>query len=133
MMCEPRNYESQHGENTQGGAQAGGLGKPTHERWAHEEATITRGGHCRYPVSGTLARAAACRSENEWRYRCHAKTDQSESDHGEANMLYPQSQRECECSHDVGITQQPHGTPLNHQPIAGKAHARHRQRKCGVP
>jgi len=93
MMCKPRDYESQHGENTQGGTQARGLGKPTHERWADEEATIARGGHCRDSMSGTQPRAAACRSENQWRYSGHAETDQSESDHGEANVLYPQGQR----------------------------------------
>jgi hypothetical protein len=126
-MCKRRDRESEYGKDTQGHTQAARLGKPAHERRAHQEAAIARCGHGRNSMSSTMARAARCRSENERRYGCHAKADQSEGQHGEANMLNPQRRSERECAHHVRATEQAHGTPLDHQAIAGKTHAGHRQ------
>jgi hypothetical protein len=126
-MCERRDRESEYGKNAQGHTQAARLSQPTHEWRTHKEASIAHCGHCRNAMSGTMAGASSCCSENEGRYGCHAKADESEGQHRETHMLNPQGCRERECSQHVSATEQPHGTPLYYQAIAGKAHARHRQ------
>jgi hypothetical protein len=132
VVCERRDRESEYGENTQGQTQAAGLGKPSQERRAHEEAGVAHCSHCRDTVSGAMECTAGRSSENERRYRSHPKADQGKGEHREANLLKPQRRRKRECGYYVGATEQPHGTPTNHEAIAGKAHARHSQRKRGV-
>jgi hypothetical protein len=89
-MCQRRDGEGEYGKNTQCGRQAARLGKPAHQWRAEEKTSITRGGHCCDSVSGAMTRAAGCCSEDEWGHGCHAKADQDESQHREANMLNPQ-------------------------------------------